>query len=57
MAADTRRMDEPPIAYMERTRDWYLALGYDNPYRWAHLPTMSRSAAREAARRARPSRW
>jgi D-proline reductase (dithiol) PrdB len=27
---------EAPIAYMERTRDWYLALGYDNPYRWAH---------------------
>ena len=26
----------PPIAYMERTRAWYLALGYDNPYRWAH---------------------
>lgn len=26
----------PPIAYMERTRAWYLALGYDNPYYWAH---------------------
>lgn len=25
-----------PISYMSRTRDWYLALGYDNPYRWAH---------------------
>lgn len=25
-----------PIAYMARTRAWYLALGYDNPYRWAH---------------------
>ena len=21
---------------MERTREWYLALGYGNPYRWAH---------------------
>jgi D-proline reductase (dithiol) PrdB len=21
---------------MQRTRDWYLALGYDNPYEWAH---------------------
>jgi glycine/betaine/sarcosine/D-proline reductase family selenoprotein B len=21
---------------MQRTRDWYLALGYGNPYRWAH---------------------
>lgn len=28
--------DEMPIAYMQRTRDWYLALGYGNPYRWAH---------------------
>src|SRR5262245_40318044 len=25
-----------PIAYMQRTRDYYLALGYGNPYRWAH---------------------
>jgi len=25
-----------PIRYIERTRQWYLALGYDNPYRWAH---------------------
>src|SRR5690606_33514398 len=25
-----------PIPYMQRTRDYYLALGYDNPYRWAH---------------------
>jgi D-proline reductase (dithiol) PrdB len=28
--------DDSPIAYMKRTRDWYLALGYGNPYRWAH---------------------
>jgi hypothetical protein len=28
--------DDVAIPYMERTRDWYLALGYDNPYRWAH---------------------
>jgi hypothetical protein len=27
---------EEPIRYMERTREWYLALGYGNPYRWAH---------------------
>jgi glycine/sarcosine/betaine reductase selenoprotein B len=26
-----------PIPYMQRTRDYYLALGYGNPYRWAHL--------------------
>ena len=28
--------DDAPIPYMKRTRDWYLALGYGNPYRWAH---------------------
>jgi hypothetical protein len=27
---------DAPIAYMRRTRDWYLALGYGNPYEWAH---------------------
>jgi len=27
---------DAPIAYMQRTRDWYLALGYANPYVWAH---------------------
>ena len=21
---------------MQRTREYYLTLGYDNPYRWAH---------------------
>ena len=25
-----------PIPYMQRTRDYYLALGFDSPYRWAH---------------------
>ena len=25
-----------PIPYMPRTRAYYLALGYDNPYRWSH---------------------
>jgi D-proline reductase (dithiol) PrdB len=28
--------EDVPIQYMTRTRDWYLALGYGNPYRWAH---------------------
>jgi hypothetical protein len=26
-----------PIPYMQRTRDYYLALGYGNSYRWAHF--------------------
>lgn len=29
--------DDSPIPYMKRTRDWYLALGYNNPYRYAHF--------------------
>lgn len=31
----SRELDQP-IEYMRRTREWYLALGYDNPYQWAH---------------------
>ena len=27
---------DAPIDYMRRTRDYYIALGYDNPYRWSH---------------------
>ena len=27
---------ERPIPYMQRTREYYLALGYGNPYVWAH---------------------
>src|SRR6476620_1201790 len=26
-----------PIPYMQRTREYYLALGYHNPYRWAQF--------------------
>lgn len=25
-----------PIPYMQRTREYYLALGFEEPYRWAH---------------------
>ncbi len=25
-----------PVPYMQRTRDYYIAIGYDEPYRWAH---------------------
>jgi D-proline reductase (dithiol) PrdB len=27
---------DQPVRYIERTRSWYQALGYDNPYQWAH---------------------
>ena len=30
-------MVSPPIDYIKRTTDYYLALGYDNPYQWAHF--------------------
>ena len=28
--------DDAPIAYMTRTREYYAAIGYTTPYRWAH---------------------
>src|ERR1700709_405378 len=28
--------DDAPIPYMARTRDYYTAIGYTTPYRWAH---------------------
>jgi glycine/betaine/sarcosine/D-proline reductase family selenoprotein B len=27
---------DAPIPYMQRTREYYRALGYETPYRWAH---------------------
>ena len=27
---------DSPIPYMQRTRDYYTAIGYTTPYRWAH---------------------
>ncbi len=28
--------DDAPIPYMARTREYYAAIGYTTPYRWAH---------------------
>ena len=28
--------DDAPVGYMARTRDYYAAIGYETPYRWAH---------------------
>lgn len=28
---------DQPVRYIERTRSYYLGLGYDNPYVWAHF--------------------
>ena len=27
---------DSPIPYMQRTRDYYKAIGYTTPYHWAH---------------------
>ncbi len=29
------------VRYIEKTREYYLAMGYDKPYRWAHYDTVS----------------
>jgi D-proline reductase (dithiol) PrdB len=29
--------DEAPVPYLQRTRDWYAALGFGEPYRWAQF--------------------
>jgi hypothetical protein len=42
-----------PIPYMQRTRDYYLALGYDNPYRWAHFVDVPFTPLRTPLARAR----
>ncbi|HWI80790.1 reductase [Ramlibacter sp.] len=45
--------DDIPVAYMQRTRDWYLALGYGNPYRWAHFGAVPFQAPRKPLAQAR----
>ena len=42
-----------PIPYMQRTRDYYLTLGYDNPYRWAHYVNVPFSPLRVPLARTR----
>ena len=48
--------DDAPIPYRQRIRDYYQALGYGAPYRWAHYAEVpfARSKSR-CARRASPS--
>src|SRR5438046_4874204 len=52
---DTRFAPETdrPIAYMQRTRDWYLALGYGNPYVWAHYTDAPSQVLRKPLSRSR----
>jgi D-proline reductase (dithiol) PrdB len=42
-----------PIPYMQRTRDYYVALGYDNPYRWASFTEVPFTPVRTPLSRAR----
>lgn len=41
------------IPYIQRTRDYYLALGYGNPYRWAHFDDVPFTPLRAPLARAR----
>src|SRR5207302_9026502 len=45
--------DDGPIPYMQRTRDYYVALGYGNPYRWAHFAEVPFTPLRTPLSRAR----
>ena len=42
---------DAPIPYMQRIRDYYLALGYATPYRWAHYAEVPFRPLEKAARR------
>ena len=42
-----------PIRYIDRSRAYYLALGYDNPYRWAQNRDVPFAAMEKPAREAR----
>ena len=45
--------DDAPISYMTRTRDYYLAIEYDTPYRWAHYASAPFQPLRKALRESR----
>jgi glycine/betaine/sarcosine/D-proline reductase family selenoprotein B len=42
-----------PVAYMQRTRDYYLKLGFDNPYRWSHYRDVPFTTLRKPLAKAR----
>lgn len=42
-----------PIRYIDRSRAYYLALGYNNPYRWAHNTDVPFTPMAKPAREAR----
>jgi len=44
---------DAPISYMQRTRDYYSAIGYTVPYRWAHYVDVPFSILSKPLRQAR----
>jgi D-proline reductase (dithiol) PrdB len=45
--------EDAPIPYMARTREYYRAIGYDMPYRWAHFVTAPFQPLRRPLKEAR----
>jgi D-proline reductase (dithiol) PrdB len=45
--------DDAPIPYMARTRDYYQAIGYETPYRWAHYTSAPFQPLRKPLSRSR----
>ena len=52
-AAATRAVADAPIPYMARTREYYQALGYEEPYRWAHFDDVPFAPLRQKLRQCR----
>jgi D-proline reductase (dithiol) PrdB len=46
-------VEDAPIPYMARTRDYYRALGYEEPYRWAHFADVPFAPLRKPLRECR----
>ena len=44
---------QPPLAYLQRIKDYYLALGYDEPYRWATFEDVPFTQLRKPLNKAR----
>lgn len=44
---------DAPVPYMQRTRDYYIAIGYDTPYRWAHYTDAPFQALRKPLAKSR----
>jgi hypothetical protein len=49
----SQTQNSAPVNYMQRMRDYYLALGYSNPYQWAHNPDVPFQALTKPVRASR----